>query len=86
MPDADWCKQISRFGRYLCCLKSLFTQILLCHPQLEPKKSERLHKFSSLDACASELAIGFREQLASCHGGNFDLGEHKPVIANGRST
>jgi hypothetical protein len=48
-------------------------------PPNKAAQSERLHKVSSLDACASELAIGFREQLASCHGGNFGLGEHKSL-------
>ena len=34
-------------------LECQFIQIVLCHLQLEPKKSERLHKVSSLDACAA---------------------------------
>ena len=36
---------------------------LLRHLQLEPKKSERLHKLSIPDGCVSELAVGLREQL-----------------------
>ena len=45
---ADWRIQIRRVGQWLCWPKSLLVQILPCHLQLEPKKSERLHKSFSL--------------------------------------
>ena len=48
VAPADWRIQIRRVSRRLCWSESFFVQILLCHLQLEPKKSERLHKFFSL--------------------------------------